>query len=221
MPVSYNSWIFVSLSSCYPSTEQGAKITAHYNTNISPLRNLIESFGPSQGDGESDFGPVRIIVINHGILPTATMPITAMSLERWNHTINTNLTSPFLVAREYLKQLSLAADEVKAKANIAFNGSTAGKFGWDGCADYATTKSAMMYGLTLSLKKEIVKIAPGRVKSFPLSRAPLKKVASARDIANQIALISSPTLSGHVSGQVLMVDGGMEGILVQQDTRAI
>lgn len=141
--------------------EQGAKITAHYNTNISPLHDLIESFGPSQvqaiqadltnersvsqifsqGDGESDFGPVHIIVINHGILPTATTPITAMSLERWNLTINTNLTSPFLVAREYLKQLSLAADEVKAKANIVFNGSTAGKFGWDGCADYATTKA--------------------------------------------------------------------------------
>lgn len=45
-------------------------------------------------------------------------------------------------------------------------------------------------------------------------RTPLKKVAEARDIANQIVLISSPTLSGHVSGQILMVDGGMEGRLL-------
>ena len=120
----------------------------------------------------------------------------------------------------------------------------------------ACVAEAMMYGLTLLLKNEIVKIAPkGRVNcvapgwvktpmaeetlrdtafvqralatyaivhlvyhspslTWCVLRTPLKKVAEARDIANQIALISSPTLSGHVSGQVLMVDGGMEGRLL-------
>ncbi|KAL4256391.1 NAD(P)-binding domain superfamily protein [Pleurotus pulmonarius] len=233
--------------------EQGAKVTAHYNTNISPLCSLINHFGPSriraiqadltiersvsqifsQHAGEPDFGPVHIVVINHGILPMAATPITAMSLERWNHTINTNLTSSFMVAREYLKQLLSASEEVKAKANIIFNGSAAGKFGWDGCADYATTKSAMMYGLTLSLKNEIVKIAPkgrvncvapGWVKTPMIEEAlqdpalihrALGTVADVSDVANQIVVLSSPTLSGHVSGHVLMVDGGMEGKLVE------
>ncbi|KAF4588581.1 hypothetical protein EYR40_010134 [Pleurotus pulmonarius] len=191
----------------------------------------------SNHEDQPDFGPVQIVVINHGIWPTTDAPIAAMSLDRWNHTIDTNLTSSFLVAREYLRQLSSAPEELKAKANIVFIGSTAGKYGEAGHADYAATKSAMMYGLTMSLKNEIVKIAPkGRVNCIApgwvktpmaeetlrdaafvqraLATTPLKKVAEARDIANQIALISSPTVSGHVSGQVLMVDGGMEGRLL-------
>lgn len=147
-------------SSCYP-TEHGAKVTAHFNTNISPLRDLIEVVGSasvraiqadltnessvsqmfSQHEDQPDFGPVQIVVINHGIWPTADAPIAAMSLDRWNHTIDTNLTSSFLVAREYLRQLSLAPGELKANANIVFIGSTAGKYGEAGHADYAATKS--------------------------------------------------------------------------------
>ncbi len=95
----------------------------------------------SQGHGQPDFGPVHIIVINHGILPGPIVPIAAMPLERWNHTINTNLTSSFLVAREYLQHLSSAPEDVKAKANIVFVGSTAGRFGAAGFADYAVTKT--------------------------------------------------------------------------------
>ncbi|KAF9502062.1 NAD-P-binding protein [Pleurotus eryngii] len=247
----------IGLQTVRTYAEHGAKVTAHYNTNVSPLHDLIEAFGSasvraiqadltnessvfqmfSQHEGQPDFGPVQIVVINHGIWPTADESIAVMSLDRWNHTINTNLTSSFLVARKYLQQLSLAPEELRAKANIVFIGSTAGKYGEAGHADYAVTKSAMMYGLTLSLKNEIVKIAPkGRVNCIApgwvktpmaeetlrdtafvqraLATTPLKKVAEPRDIANQIALISSPTLSGHVSGQVLMVDGGMEGRLL-------
>ncbi|KAJ7112484.1 hypothetical protein C8R44DRAFT_537061, partial [Mycena epipterygia] len=112
-------------------------------------------------------------------------------------------------------------------------GSASGKYGDAGHADCAATKSALMYGLTLSLKNEIVKIAPrGRVNSVApgwvrtplgedalkdpaivyhaLATTPLKKVAEPWDIAVQIVVLSSPRLSGHVTGQVVMVDGGME-----------
>ena len=37
------------------------------------------------------------------------------------------------------------------------------------------------------------------------------KVATPIHIATQILSVSSPKLSGHVTGQVLMVDGGFEG----------
>ncbi len=40
-------------------------------------------------------------------------------------------------------------------------GSTAGLFGEAGHADYAAAKSAIVHGLLLSLKNEIVRIAPG------------------------------------------------------------
>lgn len=48
---------------------------------------------------------------------------------------------------------------------------------------------------------------------FPHS-TPLKKIADARDVATQVVVLASPTLSGHVTGQTLMVEGGMEGRLL-------
>jgi NAD(P)-dependent dehydrogenase (short-subunit alcohol dehydrogenase family) len=52
-----------------------------------------------------------------------------MSLDRWRTTIDTNLTSSFLVTREYLKQLKTASLDAKEKAAVIFIGSTAGKYG--------------------------------------------------------------------------------------------
>ena len=46
-----------------------------------------------------------------------------------------------------------------------------------------------------------------------MPRTPMKKVAEPWDVATQIVVLSSPVLSGHVTGQVLMVEGGMEGEL--------
>jgi 3-oxoacyl-[acyl-carrier protein] reductase len=42
----------------------------------------------------------------------------------------------------------------------------------------------------------------------------LRKVASTDDIARTIVFLSSPLASGHVSGQVVTVAGGMEGRLL-------
>ena len=42
----------------------------------------------------------------------------------------------------------------------------------------------------------------------------LRKVATADDVAAQIVALASPLLSGHVTGQVVTVAGGMEGRVV-------
>ena len=47
-------------------------------------------------------------------------------------------------------------------------------------------------------------------------RTPLKKFAQPEDIASQIVLVSSSKVSGHVTGQVIMVEGGMEGRLLNK-----
>lgn len=44
----------------------------------------------------------------------------------------------------------------------------------------------------------------------------MKKVAMPRDVASQIAILASSTVSGHVTGQVIMVAGGMEGRLLNR-----
>jgi len=223
----------------------GARVTAHYNTQFEPLETLSKAY-PNLQIVQSDLsseasvvdmfssvvdyaGPVQVLVVNHGIWPLEEVPVAEMTLEQWNHTISTNLTSSFLVCREYLKHLKNAHPAAKEKAAIVLIGSTSGKYGEAGHADYAATKSAMMYGLMMTLKDEIVKIAPqGRVNSVApgwvrtpmvetalsnpdvlyaaLATTPLKKVAMPLDVANQIAVLSSSTVSGHVTGQVLMLE---------------
>ncbi|QIX01758.1 hypothetical protein AMS68_007275 [Peltaster fructicola] len=182
-------------------------------------------------------GPVSVLVVNHGIWPTNDAKMVDMTLEQWSNTLSVNLTGPFLLCRAYLNALKFAADGEKATANIIFVGSTAGKFGEAGHGDYAASKSALMYGLVPTLKNEIVAIAPrARCNSInpgwvatpmatetlkdtafverALATTPLQKVAQPEDIARQIAVIASPTLSGHVNGMNIMVDGGMEGRLL-------
>jgi 3-oxoacyl-[acyl-carrier protein] reductase len=43
---------------------------------------------------------------------------------------------------------------------------------------------------------------------------PLRKVATPEDVARQIVVLASDELSGHVTGQVVTVAGGMEGRLL-------
>ena len=67
-----------------------------------------------------------------------------------NNTINTNLTSSFLIIREYLRRLSEpnVSNEVRDNASVILIGSTAGKYGEAGHVDYACSKSGK---LTLSM----------------------------------------------------------------------
>lgn len=39
----------------------------------------------------------------------------------------------------------------------------------------------------------------------------MKKYGQTSDVASQIAVLSSRVVSGHISGEVIMVNGGMEG----------
>lgn len=225
----------------------GAKVTAHYNTtpralsttpglvalqadvtNESEVSSLFSSAEAAQGV------PVQILVVNHGVWPTTPVPLSSMTLDQWRNTHAVNLDGSFLLVRSFLSALSSASDKVKEPASICFIGSTAGKFGEHDHGDYASTKSALMYGLVPTLKNEIVRIAPkGRVNSVnpgwvytamaeetikddkvrarALASTPLQKVAMPADVARQVLVLSSPTLSGHVTGTNLMVDGGMEG----------
>jgi NAD(P)-dependent dehydrogenase (short-subunit alcohol dehydrogenase family) len=79
---------------------------------------------------------------------------------------------------------------------LALVGSTAGISGEAGHADYAAAKSAILGGLLLWLKNEVVRRNP-------------------RTRVNAVApRLTSPLISGHVTGQVVTVAGGMEGRVV-------
>ncbi|CCM05953.1 uncharacterized protein FIBRA_08192 [Fibroporia radiculosa] len=237
--------------------KQGAIVTAHYNTTRATLEPLLAEYGPTRiraiqanltaeeevirmfNEQTEGFSPVQILVVNHGYYPPVDATVSQMTLDQWNSTFASNLTSSFLVLREYMRKLEGATVQQKDKASIVLIGSTAGKYGEIGHADYSAAKSGMMYGLAMTLKNEIVKIAPkGRVNCIApgwvktpmaehalkqpeiiyraLATTPLKKVATPEDIATQVVFISSTAVSGHVSGQVIMVEGGMEGRLLNK-----
>jgi 3-oxoacyl-[acyl-carrier protein] reductase len=164
-----------------------------------------------------------------GMWPSEDLPVWELPLERWRATLDANLTATFLTARGFLRQLD-------RDGALVLVGSTAGIFGEAGHADYAAAKSAILGGLLLSLKNEVVRrnararvnaVAPGWTES-PMTRGhvsedqiqrvsrtmALRKVAQPEDVARQVVVLASPELSGHVTGQVITVAGGMEGRVV-------
>jgi 3-oxoacyl-[acyl-carrier protein] reductase len=178
-------------------------------------------------------GGVDVCIQVQGVWPREDVPVWDLPLARWEETLRTNLTATFLVAREFLREV-----ERSGHGSLVLVGSTAGVFGEADHADYAAAKSAILGGLLLSLKNEIVRIAPlGRVNAVapgwtesPMTRGlvdpervaavsrtmALRKVAQPEDVARQVVVLASDTLSGHVTGQVVVVAGGMEGRTIHE-----
>jgi NAD(P)-dependent dehydrogenase (short-subunit alcohol dehydrogenase family) len=150
------------------------------------------------------------------------------------HTLRAVLDSAVLTCRAFLRHL---AEMPRPAASIVLVGSTAALFGEAGHSDYAVAKAGLTYGLTLSLKNEIVRLAPhGRVNCVcpgwtrtPMAAAgladpvavtraqatmALQKVAEPEDVAAAIVFLTSARLAGHLSGTILPVAGGMEGRLL-------
>lgn len=174
-------------------------------------------------------GRLDVLVANAGHWPSEDVPLWEMSLERWRATMAINLDGVFLSCRAFLRHVAGTGE-----GNIVIIGSTAGLFGEAGHADYAAAKSAIVHGLLKSLKNEIVRIAPrGRVNAVcpgwtvtdmtrdvladPTFTAritrtmALDKLGRAEDVARQVVVLASDRVSGHVTGEVVTVAGGMEG----------
>lgn len=175
-----------------------------------------------------------VLVANAGAWPTEDEPIWSMSLERWRHVIAANLDSVFLSCRAFLRHV-----QESGTGNIVIVSSTAGLFGEAGHSDYAAAKGALASGFLKSLKNEIVRIAPnGRVNVVcpgwtrtDMTRSALEdpmlprritrtmaleKLGTADDVARTIVTLASDSVSGHVTGEVVTVAGGMEGRVLHE-----
>jgi 3-oxoacyl-[acyl-carrier protein] reductase len=169
-----------------------------------------------------------------GVWPREDVPVWELTLERWEETLRANLTTTFLTARAFLREVKRSGH-----GSLVLVASTAGIFGEAGHADYAAAKSAIAGGLLLSLKNELARIAPlARVNvvapgwtESPMTRGhvdpervravtrtmALRKIAQPEDVARQVVALASDEISGHVTGQVVTVAGGMEGRVVHDD----
>jgi 3-oxoacyl-[acyl-carrier protein] reductase len=223
---------------------EGAQVVVHYNTARERAEQLAAELRDAHaigadltdeaqaaelfGRAREAVGSVDVCAAVAGVWPPDDEPVWSLTLERWDGTLTSNLTATFLTAKHFLREV-----ERNGHGNLVLVGSTAGRFGEAGHADYAAAKSAIQVGLLLSLKNEIVRVAEhGRVNAVapgwtysPMTRGALdpelveritrtmalRKVATADDIARAVVVLASDELSGHVSGELVTVAGGMEG----------
>ena len=178
-------------------------------------------------------GAIDVCAAVAGAWASEDVPVWDLSVERWEETLSANLTVTFLTARAFCREIAR-----NGHGSLVLVGSTAGLFGEAGHADYAAAKSAIVHGLLLSLKNEVVRVAPrARVNAVcpgwtesPMTRGlvdaervaaisrtmALRKVAQPEDVAAQVVALASDVVSGHVTGQVVTVAGGMEGRVVHE-----
>ena len=229
---------------------EGAQVLVHYHRGEERARALAAQLGGAavaqadltvEADVERLFaearaalGSVDVCAAVAGVWPADDVPVWELSLERWEETLRQNLTATFLTARGFLREVACSGH-----GSLVLVGSTAGRFGEAGHADYAAAKSALQGGLLLSLKNEVTRIAPlARVNAVapgwtesPMTRGlvddeavrrisrtmALRRVAQAEDVAAQVVVLASDVLSGHVTGQLVTVAGGMEGRTVHEN----
>ena len=228
---------------------EGARVVVHYHRGEDRARALAAELGGApvaqadltvESDAERLFseardalGAVEVCAAVAGVYPAADVPVWELGLDRFERTLRENLTATFLTARAFLGGLETGP------AALVLVGSTAGRFGEAGHADYAAAKAGIQGGLLLSLKNEAARLGPGvRVNAVapgwtasPMTRGllepddvqritrtmPLRKVATPEDVAAQVVVLASERLSGHVTGELVTVAGGMEGRVLHAD----
>ncbi len=168
---------------------------------------------------EEQLGPIDVLVNNAGI--TRDGLLLRMSDADWTMVLDVNLKGAFnatkAVARRMMKR------RTGRIINIA---SVVGITGNRGQANYSASKAGLI-GFTKSIAKELASrnvlvnaVAPGfidtamtqalseDVRGALLQQVPLGRLGSAEDVANVVLFLSSD-LAGYVTGQVVVVDGGM------------
>ena len=230
---------------------EGADLVLHYHRNRQAIDQMLGTLDVRTEAVQADlsveqqaeamfdealqaFQQIDVLVVNAATWDPSPVPLHQMTAAQWQQTLDADLTSAFYTCRAFMRHLAASPRE---SASIILVGSTAAIFGEADHADYAAAKAGLTYGLTLSLKNEIVRLAPkGRVNCVcpgwtdtPMAASqiadrnlvqratatrPLRVIARPEDVASAILFFASDALAAHISGAVLPVAGGMEGRLL-------
>lgn len=164
-------------------------------------------------------GNLDILVNNAGV--TRDGLVMRLSEEDWDTVIDTNLKGAYLITRAFTRPL------LKQRAGRIINiASVIGLIGNAGQANYAASKAGLI-GFTKSVARELASrgitcnaIAPGfittdmtavlgeELRAELLKRIPLNCFGEPEDIAQAALFLAGPG-GRYVTGQVLVVDGGM------------
>ena len=220
-------------------SKAGADVAFTYNTNEQLAKKLsdeftgkkiVRSFKVNTNNGadicnaintvENDFGKIDILVNNAGIWGKSE--IENLSLDKWNNTININLTGTFLFTKYTVPIMK------KNKFGRIINiSSTAGQRGEAFYSHYAASKGGII-AFTKSLAVELGEfnitvnsVAPGWVKTDMtkdvfenkyeeekiIKEIPLRKIAVPEDVAGAVIFLASD-LASHITGSSINVNGG-------------
>ncbi len=181
-------------------------------SNTEQVKNIIDQISQK-------YGVIDILVNNAGI--TRDQLLMKMSEDDWDDVLNVNAKSCFNTSRAVVRGMMKAR-----KGKIINVTSVVGLTGNAGQGNYAASKAAIV-GFTKSLAKELGPrniavncIAPGFIntdmtakmpenwKEAQIQMIPLGRAGQPEEIANG-ALFLASGLGDYVTGQVLVIDGGM------------
>jgi 3-oxoacyl-[acyl-carrier protein] reductase len=168
---------------------------------------------------DAALGPIDILVNNAGL--TRDNLLLRLSEADWDAVLDANLKGAFHTTRAVIKGM------MKRRAGRIVNiTSIVGLTGNKGQANYAASKAGLI-GFTKSVAKEYASrgvlvncVAPGFIDTEMTAALPdaaratlLQDIALGRlgrpeDVAGAVLFLASD-LAGYVTGQVLVVDGGM------------
>jgi 3-oxoacyl-[acyl-carrier protein] reductase len=169
-----------------------------------------------------EFGRADVLVNNAGINHDQLM--LRIQDDEWERMINTNLSSAFYCSRAAVKHMFK-----KRFGRIINVSSVVGVSGNAGQTHYAAAKSGLL-GLTLSIAREYGSrgitanaVAPGYIESDMtaglspdqrqqiLSGIAVGRLGKPEDVATLVLFLASDA-AAYINGQVIRVDGGMQGI---------
>lgn len=165
------------------------------------------------------FGALDILCANAGIFPAAKL--AEMTVEEFDHVINTNLRSAFISTQAVLAEMSKAGS-----GRIILTSSITGPItGYPGWSHYGASKAGQLgfmrtAALELAPKNITVNaVLPGNIFTEGLAAngpeyiaameasIPLKRLGSVEDIANAALFLASEE-AAYITGQTITVDGG-------------
>lgn len=207
------------------SVEKGEALTAELEAlgvKAKGYRSDASEFDAAESlvnDVVQDFGQLDVLINNAGI--TRDTLLMRMTEDQWDEVMRVNLKSVFNLTKAATKPMMRAR-----KGSIIQISSVVGLMGNAGQANYAASKAGMI-GFTKSIAKELGSrnircnaIAPGFIETEMtgelnqdqlaewLKNIPLKRAGNGEDIANACLFLASD-LSTYITGQTLVVDGGM------------
>ena len=170
---------------------------------------------------EAAFGRIHILVNNAGC--NVRKPALEVTWDDWNLILDTNLRGSFFVAQKIAQQMM-----AHGYGRIINIGSVTSVFGYAGLAPYGASRGGIRQ-LTMSLADDWGKygitvncLAPGWFQTaqnqvlyedkkwveYLIDRIPLKRPGDPRDLEGAIVFLASEA-SGYITGQTLLVDGGI------------